>query len=322
MKDDRASLFLDQNHWIALSRAFYKKPDHPEHLNVLDKLFALVNSDRLIVPLQISHLRELSHCGNEDARKRLSGFFEELSKNWFFTAWSSLIPYEIGLAVAEVFNISNRPERPEVFGRGVFFSLSKTARETFEEQYSGQFGWNFFARLAEMPGALVDLLTFPNPIGRNRSNQNDHNRSSAYASAREASRKEKDSEQLQRRVEAAQYTIMFQDQLRLALAEAGLSFQDFANLGPEGASNFFDHVPSLNVDRILSVKRDRHWDREIEGNDLNDIVYLNLALPYCDIAVVEKFWGHQIRSSKLDVRYKTTVLTNLSDLLSSLEELK
>ena len=56
-------------------------------------------------------------------------------------------------------------------------------------------------------------------------------------------------------------------------------------------SKFFDHVPSLNIDRSLTIARDRHWDRAVQGNDLQDIGYLALAVPYCDAVLVENFWG-------------------------------
>jgi len=62
------------------------------------------------------------------------------------------------------------------------------------------------------------------------------------------------------------------------------------------------------------VSRNEHWDRKIESNDATDIAFLNVAIPYCDVLVLEKYFHNLARNSKLDKKYNTRIIKSLSDL--------
>jgi hypothetical protein len=128
------------------------------------------------------------------------------------------------------------------------------------------------------------------------------------------------SEEIWRRAQGAQYTIEFENQLRLALEANGRRVQDFFGLGPAGMTKFFSLVPTLHVDCELLMYRDKQWTRRAEPNDFNDLWYLIEAVPYCDVVVTEHFWHRAIQERRLDSRYQTTVLSDLNDLVQVLRQ--
>ena len=307
-------IFLDQNHWIALAKAYYGKAEQSSHIDVLNRLYSEINSGEIALPLQISHLVEFSRNNNEDRRKRMAVVFEKFSKAWFFAPWSAILPYEFSVAIAKKFRIQKTLPKPKIFGKGVWFSVSEKHKKALIDSGRIKFNINFHENLATFPGALLDLLTFPNEENRKEMLHGDRKRREEYARNIENSRDFDDSIDLSRRAIAAMYTYNHQTEIKNKLLDAGLTFDEFVALGPQEMSDFFDSVPSFDVDRSLTIYRDRQKNRPIQGNDMNDIGYLAMALPYCDKIVVEKFWGHAIRTQKLDEKYNTAVLTNLSEL--------
>ncbi|RBI59492.1 hypothetical protein DMJ13_23100 [halophilic archaeon] len=77
---------------------------------------------------------------------------------------------------------------------------------------------------------------------------------------------------------------------------------------------FLTHFPAYYSQLVLSHGRDFHWDREIEANDLEDIMSLAVAIPYSDVVVTEQFFAGVAYKHGLPDRYNTRILTDLHDL--------
>lgn len=316
------SIFLDLNHWITLAKAVHGKAVRPEHTTACERLRDAIRNETIFLPLQITHLVEYSRNNNASRRQRMAAVFEEFSQNYFFAPWSTLLPYEFSRAISIAFGLEDMPAEPVIFGKGVFFSLPEKAKELIRQNPNIRLGLEFHEELSRLPGALYDLLTFSNEAGRVKQLAADGERQASYATACETARQSRDSIDVARRAQAALYTFQHQYELQLRLHSYGKSFDDFTNLGSEGMSEFFDYIPSLDVDRTLSVARDRHWDRAVKGNDVQDIGYLALAVPYCDVVLVEKLWGQLLRANKMDSKYRTVVLTDLAEVIGLLEQLE
>ena len=52
----------------------------------------------------------------------------------------------------------------------------------------------------------------------------------------------------------------------------------------------------------------------MDPNDLNDIMSLSVALPYCDVVLTETMWRAAIIYAKLDKLRPTRVLTTAGEL--------
>ena len=56
-------------------------------------------------------------------------------------------------------------------------------------------------------------------------------------------------------------------------------------------------------------------DGKIDKNDFSDILFLSVAIPYCDIVIAEKTWTNIAINKKLDKKFNTKISKNLEILL-------
>ena len=312
-------IFLDQNHWIYLAKALLGKPHKPAHASVSEELLHRVDNDDIRLPLSIIHLIEHMKAEEPGRRQRLAEVFERFSCGWFFAAWDDILSAEIAQAIGQTFEASPL-STPTVFGRGFMFGVGARAREAIPQGLK-QVDLGRFERLAEQPGALFDLLTFPKELGRAHQKLEIGELCRKDAEAAEALRtvrKPSDKKVLQR-AQYAGYTCDFQDRIAASLAAYGKTFADFIGLGVDGLTSFWQQVPSLDVDCELTLYRDRQWSRAVHENDFGDIGHLALAIPYCNAVVVERFWARAIQETRLDHKYGVAVTVDLAELIEKLD---
>ncbi|WP_323172196.1 hypothetical protein [Natrialba sp. PRR66] len=77
---------------------------------------------------------------------------------------------------------------------------------------------------------------------------------------------------------------------------------------------FLAQFPAYYCQFVLSHGRDFHWDREIEANDLEDMMSLAAAIPYSDVVVTEEFFAGVAYKHDLHERFNTTILTDITDI--------
>jgi hypothetical protein len=100
------------------------------------------------------------------------------------------------------------------------------------------------------------------------------------------------------------------------LKEIGVSLGDcFARLKAENKEKqFFRGMPSINVFLTLVATRDQELTRPIDRNDYKDIMGLAIAMPYCNLVVSEKHWGHMAKRLKFDEQHGTVLITDAREL--------
>jgi hypothetical protein len=311
-------VFLDQNHWIYLAKDFWGKPHKPAHAGISEGLLARVERDQIRLPLNVIHLIELLRHESPDKRERLARVFELFSRGWFFAAWADIIPIEIARAVAQTFDPASICSSPEVFGRGVLFGIGARGRK---ELLNGRADANlrYLSWFAAQPGALLDLLTYPNEGGRCVQKQRISELGARDAAAAEVLRiaRKPSPKPVHRRAQYAGYTADHLDQIVVDLRAVGRSVDDFMALGADGLTEFWSRVPSLDADCELTLYRDRQWPRAIHPNDIRDLGHLALAIPYCSTVVVERFWARAIQETGLAKKYGVAVCADLSELAAA-----
>lgn len=308
-------VFLDLNHWIYLAKAYQGRPHQPAHKELLAPLLAAVNRDEVRLPINYLHLIELARKGRDRSRVDLGAIFELFARGWHVAAWSHILPRELDRAVARVLELTTIPPLPEVFGRGLFFGLPPSSRE----QLRHEFGPSAFARqerIAELPGAILDVVSSPDEESRHKQNA-----SIAARGAKDTEDIEKDRQafrsepkEVLRRVKLAEYRRSFHEQLGASLSSVGHNLDSFFSRGPEFAVRFWSEVPSLHVDCELTLYRDRQWSRAVEPNDIIDIAHIALTVPYCAAVVVERFWARALEETGVALKYGTSVYTDLEGL--------
>jgi hypothetical protein len=308
-------IYLDQNHWIYLSRAYHGRSNHPEHARVADHLLKKVREGECRIPLALSHLIE--HYKEQDSarRERLAVTFEVFSQGWYVANWADIVPQELRRAIAVTLGTGLVFPSPDTVGRGLMFAFGQRARAAIANDWS-------ITKIATIdkhtaaPAALVDLLTFPNEENRLRLRVAAGELGSAAALGAGAMRQVRmsASRSLWRRAQAAENTLQHQQDLMRALSDNGKTIDDFYCLGPEKMTEFWACVASIDTQMELEFYRDRQWTRAIPQNDLGDLGHLAVAVPYFDVVVTEKLWARAAQETHLARKYRTHVLAQLAAL--------
>jgi hypothetical protein len=102
--------------------------------------------------------------------------------------------------------------------------------------------------------------------------------------------------------------------LALAATELGITADQLA----ENAQAIIDAIPSRWAEMKLRHRRQANPQKAWEGNDLNDVTSLAVAVPYCDVVVTERSWASLINAAKVGDRFDTLVTPNLQDLVDRL----
>ena len=111
--------------------------------------------------------------------------------------------------------------------------------------------------------------------------------------------------------------------LAAAIEGLGLTIDDFCTRlrSAEDIAGLGSDVPNLDVFVTLTVNRNQDMIRRIQANDLRDLDWLSVALPYSNCIVMENYWCHQARATHLDTKYGTALLNDLRELPDELNRL-
>lgn len=110
------------------------------------------------------------------------------------------------------------------------------------------------------------------------------------------------------------YPVILQKELNTQLALEKQNFENFLGLGTDGLLEFFSCVPCLDVEIELATERDKNLSKEISPHDLVDVSFLNVAIPFCNVVVADKYWVDIAKRKKLDKKYNTILLGDLLEL--------
>ena len=119
-------VYLDQNKWIDLARAYYSRADGRRFITTLNRLQEAIKHDGARVPVSSDNIVEIVKNGNAERRQRLAYVMATISRTRTLAPQHAITPYEIDASIAEIFHYSIPPVRPPVFGKGVQFAFGRT----------------------------------------------------------------------------------------------------------------------------------------------------------------------------------------------------
>jgi hypothetical protein len=102
--------------------------------------------------------------------------------------------------------------------------------------------------------------------------------------------------------------------LALAATGLGITGEQLA----DNAQPVIEAIPSRWVEMKLRHQRQANPQKNWEGNDLNDVTSLAVAVPYCDSVVTERSWASLINAAKVGDRFATLVTPRLQDVVDRL----
>lgn len=312
-------VYLDQNKWIDLSRAYHGMLGGKNFEHVLAKIQSAVADKNAIFPLSFQHYYETNKNSDLEQRRRLAKVMAEISQGICISPQERMLQWELERALAKLFG-EPIPETPLIFGYGLpcAFGISLLIKD--QDGYYVDIPENHFEQIKDKiasPDATFGILVEDNNDEFNiwaQEFQAIHNNLAGKLEGFRA--KVKNLDKLSRkRAYSVHLATALEEEITKALSYFNKTPKEFFSIGAEKLDSFWEDVPTMNVEIELNVDRNEQWrDRKIEPNDVTDIAFLSIAIPYCDVLVVERSFCNLIKQNGLDKKYETHVFRDLNDL--------
>jgi hypothetical protein len=318
-------LALDMNAWIYLSRAHYGRAERPSHVAALESISRATAASGVVAPVFPMNLTEVTDTSAGDRRARLAAFMVSLSGNHSIVYSGTIRDREIHDAIQRCY--LGRAQRSDIRTRvlhwGVAAAVGIGGIEISTASGNG------------VPAALQLVL---DEVSRHP-RISELSLASVFSKEDTAHCRELDKKAAEAMAQTRDGCVNLTWDERLAaetwnLLQRGTvrdaidRMLEFNGLPPDPFFNqlveakrrreFFNAIPQLHVQSVLTLTRDRNRDASPDRNDLKDLFFLGVALPYAEFVVTEKAWGHISRASKLSEHYGTQVVS-LEDLPQVLE---
>ena len=312
-------VYLDQNKWIDIARAFYGREDGKKYQPVLQKLQEKVNSGEIIVPISAVHIIETARNGDKDRRERLANFIADLSKSYGILPYTSVREEEIENAILLKLGQATKHNIQEIaINRGVAHVLGmELPKNVFSDDYK-----NFLIKVNQLEKFVATMMIdFISRELVNELKQEDIDAIVDYEKSRQLKNEELSKEtRLRVAIMEMAYDRLFPVIIK-QLKKMGIDPKPFADSFSdiEDWKRFFFSMPTMDIWINLHILRDNDNDKAVHRNDTNDMAFLSIAVPYCDIVVTEKYWAHLLISNGYDKKYNTTILSDLTELTDLIE---
>lgn len=317
-------IYLDQNKWIDLARAQHDRLGGDQFKAVLQKIIEAVESKKAIFPLSSIHIMETQNRADIPSRERLAKTMATISQGSAIASVENTVITEIQISGSKIFGY-DPPNLPSIFGKGTSFAFGIDSRSIIKNTIDDPIAesddfLHLFREFASSP-LLTEIFLSGSIIDESEIKENKTKyieSSNKNAKAIEMFRTELAShfrtEAEQKKLYLANLQIVLREIIDNALSVYKKSLDDILSIGNEKFAEFIDGVPSLDIETELVSKRNVHWDKEVDRNDVADISALQMAIPYCDIVITENFWRDLIVRSGLDKKYNTVILRDVREL--------
>ena len=311
-------IYLDQNKWIDLARAYHDRPGGSQYKSVLQKIIDAVESKKAILPLSAQHIIETRKELNFERRKRLAKVMAEISHGITIAPQGRMARWELASSLGNIFQ-QQSPNIPSPFGIGIpfAFGMGNVIKDKNGNRVSQS---NDIYKTVNKHLALpetMQIFLLGTDENTNIDAVKNYNKSLDDLVRRVENfrtKVKKQNKSIHQRAYMADLTVAIQDNLSEALHLYGKKMEDFINLGRESIISTFENCPSLDTEIALAVSRNQQWDKKVHINDSTDIAFLSVATPYCDVVITEKFWKNLARQTKLTEKYNTLLLNDLKDV--------
>lgn len=305
-------VYLDQKDWIGLARALHGKDADVTAKLLLQRANQAVNRGRARFPISRVHLLEAMKMGDNERRKRLIQAFLYFSRGWVVKPAESVIAEELASwGRGEPARLASVVRRGLLAAMGDYEAASRrlgvsAAEIELEDQ------------LGDAPSAWYFALARPEFAS---SAAQVHAIAQRHVETVESVRREwSELSSLER---LAVYAKGVLDDIQVTLTpvptEVQVAIDKLLALDPADLVAAVRELPTLDVMVRLGEAKARDRSHPTTPNDLWDLAFLALAIPYFQVVVTEKFWAHLATSLGLNTQYSCRVLAKLPDLIPHLQ---
>ncbi|WAC55946.1 hypothetical protein [Gordonia sp. SL306] len=310
-------IYLDQSEWIGLTKRRVGKPDGDRYAEVLDLARVAVERGQVSFVLSCAHYYETQRRGTGHSRRELGETMAELSKFHAIAPVHKIVPAEI----REYLTGEPLPSQINLFGVGFkhafdtrfdfFDALDLPALDLLPEPVRAEMrkAAELFVLAApeEAPDAARKMLETASQI---------HTSSQAFADGQTGLSRAVVEQKLGGRLGDVAVMSELADIIDPLMSECDRSGVELGDLiaSKEAQYDLLKGIPSRWVMSELRRVRLRNPQQPWKPNDLNDLSFLSIAVPYCDVVVTERQWAMHINQLGLAQQHGTTVLHDLTDL--------
>lgn len=309
-------IYLDQWVWSALTDAYYERSKEKSSRETLEKIINAVTEKKAVFPITDFHLLETRQMGVLESRRQRLKVVGEITQGVALAPTGELIPKFVYNEVAKLYG---GPELDiQILGRGPFFAYGidgnrlRIAQNLSEEQFA------IYEKIFASPEGLMSYVSGTSEEQNTRSMQKLNQSKQKYVShGEEIRQKQREGKKAEAYRNYIINSKIFElTSLRLGQIDpTGQAFDTFLNLSSADQIQLLSRVPIIDVETKLSIERNKDPKRPIEPNDLIDVSYLSVAIPYCDVIVTERYW-YSISKTQLhlDERYEAAIIKSLAHL--------
>lgn len=296
-------VYLDQLHWIEISKSIHGRGVRKGTAEVLAHMRKRASDGELLFPLSLAHYLETLKQADPGRRKRLSAVMRELSGGHTLADHSTVVRHEIRSALISKLNLG-APVAPlkllgcgmeHALGRKLNFRLEWPHPEKVPEDVRNRIEGDVFDLLeSTFLSGVLDVgkapVLFPQMnLGLDKKFE-DH-----LAEWRGCAAKMSTAE-LRRKVYATTL-VDIQAPLSGELVDLGVSMEQFAKLGEPVWCELLDMMPSRRADMHLRTQWAKNANLNPKISDLNDWTYVAIAVCYCDLVVTENQMNNLLQRS-------------------------
>jgi hypothetical protein len=308
------TIYLDQNKWIELARAFNGRHDGEQFKETLNLAFMSVDAGRAKFPLSSAHYMEVSKDGNAERRRRLATFMVELSERRSMISSPALMRSLVVAGLCQLLGRPNELGEPPVFGRGLNWVFGEHLLSA-TERFSYPFRASMLERYLDSDQETVEVLS-DSPTLAHRPEaaalRKEEMKLATHAAVIRDAIAPYGKEARRMSYSGSLFSSILAD-FEFALRRLDIPLSQFY-ADPAEALKLIDFIPPLDIERDLVLGRDFHLDRKPAGNDMLDITAISMAIAYCDIVVTERFWEHIANTTGVAKRYDTLVISDVNGL--------
>jgi hypothetical protein len=314
------SVYLDLNHFIDLA-----KRRKSGNLEIERRLLALVDIGHIAVPISAVHIMEVAAITSATQRTDLGSMMKALSRGLAIRSIEQVRFLEVANPLAIHYGLPDRvrPIAEFVLARGYHHAFGELAIDftpwrvgSSPAESSKAEGLMWQALLD--PSLLDEMLAKHRPkIGQQTPEHND------LKKALEGMRREVAGKSINV-IEEECVLGLRKDFVHMAVEsvkELGLSDSQLREDPPVQfwTKQFMATLPTYSVWAKLHAYLAKSFQGEMKVNHLYDFAHLAVAIPYCDVVVIDKEMAHLVTSRKLDSEYGTDVFTDLEHAVEWLE---
>lgn len=317
-------IYLDQNKWIDVARAFHGKARDADLEAAFTVIEKLSRRGAAVFPLSWVHYLETAKSTNHERRKRLGTAMWEISRGHTLASLRKVARFEVETALARRFSRVN-PRDFQLVSKGHEHAFDAGYAYRIPEEYRGRLpaGIDEEALEGGLQTVLEKAAITGEGLGGIRMPSPNHNQPNESFKKHLKTLPQRGSSLSPEKREDFLHTIALIDikePIKEALDFHGLSWErDLLPLGTEGLTALVQNMPSHRTEVHLHRQILKNPNLKPKDNDLEDWSGLGPATAHCDIVVCEKHFANLLHRDGFQPNARViTDVRKLPDVLAGL----